>query len=334
MASHQIIEVSWGTLWRLLAMAVFVAALYLTKEAIAIVLLALVISTALHPPVGFLEKRKVPRILGAILLFLILFAVLAFIVYALVPVVLLELNSLAKDLSGLANRFGFQTPTDIINLVSPNLDNITNLLLAGNVPFLEVLGKILGGVTFVMAVLVLSFYLTVSREGVERFLRAVFPTAMEERVLQLYSRTKRKIGRWFQAQIVLSFLIGILTYVGLKLLGVEQALVLGVIAGLFELVPIAGPIFAGALAIIVAATQSLTLALYVLIFFVVVQQIEGNVLVPLLMKKAIGLHPVIVLVGLLGGAEIAGVIGMILAVPAVVFLQEVAEDWKSGSRSA
>ncbi|MBI2594871.1 MAG: AI-2E family transporter [Candidatus Colwellbacteria bacterium] len=331
---RQITEISWTTLWRILAMAVFVGALYLMKEALAIVLLALVISTALHPPVAYLERWKIPRILGTILLFLTVFVILAFIVYALLPVVILELNSLVRDLSDLTSRFlGFEAPANLINLITPNLDNLTNILLAGSVPFLEVLGRLVGGVTFVLAVLVLSFYLTVSREGVERFLRAVFPAAMEERVLQLYGRTKSKIGRWFQAQVVLSLVIGVAVFIGLRLLGVEQALVLSVIAGLFELVPIAGPIFAGALAIVVAATQSLALAFWVLIFFVALQQLEGNLLVPIIMKKAIGVHPVIILVALLGGAEIAGVVGMLLAVPAAVFLQEMTEDWKADRRA-
>lgn len=331
--ARQITEVSWTTLWRILAIAVLVGALYLMKEALAIVLLALVISTALHPPVDFLARWRIPRILGTILIFLTVFAVLAFVIYALLPVVILELNSLIVDLSELTNRFfGFQAPTDFVNLLTPNLNNLTNLLLAGSVPFLEILGRLLGGVTFVIAVLVLSFYLTVSREGVERFLRAVFPRSMEEKVLKLYGRTKDKIGRWFQAQVILSVIIGTVIFIGLRLLGVEQALVLGVIAGLFELVPIAGPIFAGALAIVVAATQSLTLALWVLIFFVVIQQLEGNLLVPVVMRKAIGVHPVIILVALLGGAEIAGVVGMLLAVPTAVFLQEMTEDWKAGSR--
>lgn len=333
--TRQVTEVSWVTLWRILAMALFIGALYLMREAVIIVLLALVISTALHPPVAFLHRWKIPRILGTIILFLAVFVILAFIVYALLPVVILELNSLVRDLSELTNRFfGFQAPADVVNLITPNLNNLTDLLLAGNVPFLEILGRLLGGVTFVIAVLVLSFYLTVSREGVERFLRAVFPAAMEARVLQLYGRTKAKIGRWFQAQVVLSLVIGAVVAIGLSLLGVEQALVLGVIAGLFELVPIAGPIFAGALAIIVAATQSLTLALWVLIFFVVIQQLENNLLVPLVMKKAIGVHPVIILVALLGGAEIAGLVGMLLAVPAAVFLQEMTDDWKTASRRA
>jgi len=331
--SKQTIEISWRSLWRVVALIVFVAALYLMREAAVIILLALVISTALHPPVGYLEKKKIPRILGTIIIFLVFFALLAFILYAMVPIVILELNSLLRDLAGLANQFfSIRAPSNIIELITPNLNGLTNLLLSGSVPLLEILGRLLGGITFVIAVLVLSFYLTISREGVDRFLRAVFPVAMEDKVLQLYGRTKKKIGRWLQAQIILSVVIGAVVFIGLKLLGIEQALVLGVIAGLFELVPVAGPIFAGAFAVVVAATHSLNLALYVLIFFVAVQQLEGHLLVPLVMKRTVGIHPVIVLVALLGGAQIAGIVGMLLAVPAAVFLQEVAEDWKVSSR--
>lgn len=332
--TKQTTEISWRSLWRVVALVVFVAALYLMREAAVVILLALVLSTALHPPVGYLEKKKIPRILGTIIIFLLFFALLAFILYALVPIVILQLNSLLKDLAGLANQFfSIRAPENIIDLITPNLNNLTNLLLSGSVPLLEILSRFLGGITFVIAVLVLSFYLTISREGVDRFLRAVFPVAMEDKVLQLYGRTKRKIGRWFQAQIILSVVIGIVVFIGLKFLGIEQALVLGVIAGLFELVPVVGPIFAGAFAVVVAATDSLNSALYVLIFFVAVQQLEGHLLVPLVMKKAVGIHPVIVLVALLGGAEIAGLVGMLLAVPVAVFLQEVAEDWKVSSRA-
>lgn len=332
----QAIEISWVSLWRILAVAVFVLALYLMREAVQILLLALVISTALHPPVDWLERRRIPRVLGTILIFLVTLSVLSFLIYTILPVVILELNSLLKDLTGLANQFfGIRAPINIVNFLTPNLNELTNILISGRVPFLDILGRLLGGAAFVLATLVLSFYLTASRSGIERFILAVFPADIEEQAINLYSRTSRKIGRWFQAQIVLSLIIGIVVFLGLWLLasitGEEltagQSLVLGVIAAIFELVPIAGPIFAGGLAVLVAAGISLKLALYVLLFFVIVQQLEGNLIVPAVMKQAIGVHPVIILVALLGGAQIGGLIGILLAVPVVVFLQELVEDW-------
>jgi len=173
----------------------------------------------------------------------------------------------------------------------------------------------------------LSFYLTISRDGVEKFLRALLPESAESRVIQIYKKTRKKIGRWFQAQLMLSLVVGSAVFIGLWIIGVEQNLVLAVIAAAFELVPVVGPIFAGALAVAVVAGESLRLGLYVLLLFIAIQQIENQLLVPLVMKKAVGINPVIILVALLGGAQVAGVIGMLVAIPTAVFLQEILNDW-------
>ncbi len=175
----------------------------------------------------------------------------------------------------------------------------------------------------------LSFYLTVSRDGVSKFLVAVFPEALEKRVLELYVRTKKRIAKWFQAQLFLSLVVGTMAFVGLSLLGVKYALVLGLFAGLLELIPIVGPIFAGALAVLVGLTTSLNLGFYTLLLFLGIQQLENNVLVPLVMRRQTGVHPVMILVSILGGAQIAGLVGVLLAVPTAVFLQEMAEEWMS-----
>jgi len=322
------LDISWTSLWRLIAMAALVLVAYLMRETIAILMLALIISTAFDPAVGRLEKLKVPRILGTIIIFLVALTILAFVVYTILPITLLQLNSLFSNLSGLAEQFlGITSPTEITNFIDTDLSGITNVLLSGGVPFLQVLGKLLGGVAFAIAVLVLSFYLTISRDGVEKFLRAMLPENLENRVLKLYRRTRKKIGRWFQAQLVLSLIVGLSVLIGLWLLGVEQNLVLAVIAAVFELVPVVGPIFAGALAVAVVSGESLQLAFYVLLLFLGIQQIENQLLVPLIMKRAVGINPVIILVALLGGAQIAGVLGMLVAVPMAVFLQEVLNDW-------
>jgi len=298
------------------------------RETISILLLALVISTAFEPGVDRLQKMKIPRILGTIIIFLVALTILAFIVYTILPITLLELNSLFKNLSGLADQIlGISSPVQLTNFIDADLSSITNLLLSGGVPFLQVLGRLLGSVAYAIAVLVLSFYLTISRDGVEKFLKAILPEGIETRALQLYRRVRKKIGRWFQAQLILSLVVGTAVFIGLGILGVDQNLVLAVIAAAFELVPVVGPIFAGALAVAVVAGESLQLGFYVLLLFLAIQQIENQLLVPLVMKRAVGINPVIILVALLGGAQIAGVIGMLVAIPTAVFLQEILDDW-------
>ena len=150
---------------------------------------------------------------------------------------------------------------------------------------------------------------------------------MESGILELYRKTRKKIGRWFQAQLVLSLVVGTSVFIGLWIIGVEEKLVLAVIAALFELVPVVGPIFAGALAVAVVAGESLQLGFYVLLLFIAIQQIENQLLVPLVMKRAVGINPVIILVSLLGGVQIAGIIGMLVAIPVAVFMQELLNYW-------
>ena len=308
----------------------FGLALWLTRETVAILLLALLVSTVFDRPVDAMERHKIPRILGALIVYLGAFIGLAFLFYTVIPIAILELNNLFKNLEGILQEgFGFSIGTDSLSFLNSNLKEFTEALLAGGVPLIEVLGGLLGGVTFVAAVIVLSFYLTVSKDGVSSFLVAVFPEAMEEKVLNLYRRTKLRISKWFQAQLFLSLVIGAVVFVGLSLLGVRYALVLAVIAGILELIPVVGPIFAGALAVSIGFTGSIELGFYTLILFLGIQQLENNILVPLVMRKQTGVHPVMILISILGGAQIAGMVGVLLAVPIAVFLQEMGEEWMS-----
>ncbi|HZX00949.1 MAG TPA: AI-2E family transporter, partial [Candidatus Paceibacterota bacterium] len=129
------------------------------------------------------------------------------------------------------------------------------------------------------------------------------------------------------AQLILSFVVGFMVFAGLWLLGVKYAVILGIFAAIFELIPIVGPIFAGGLAVVIGFSESAATGIYVLLLFLVIQQLENHVLVPIMMQKAIDVHPVVILIALLGGVELAGFVGLILAVPAVVVASEVVNDW-------
>jgi predicted PurR-regulated permease PerM len=171
-----------------------------------------------------------------------------------------------------------------------------------------------------------------SKDGVERFIKVVVPPDYENAVLRIYQRSRRKIGFWFRTQIFLSVLMSLLVWSALLFIGVRHAFLIGVLAGLFELVPFAGPIIAGAIAVLSAFTSSPSLALYTLIVFIILHQLESHVLVPLVTNKAVGLHPVIVIAAILIGAEVAGFWGVLIAVPAAAVFQEVIEDWSSARR--
>ena len=322
------IEISWISLWRVLIMVGFAFFLYLTMDVILGLLLAIVISSAIDSPVTWLEKKGLPRILGTLAIFLIGFILIAAIVYAIIPLALAEFTNFLVNLKDYSNPIiDYFKTSDFLNNVNQNLSALADTLISGNISLLQLAGHFLGGVFLAISVLVLSFYLTVGRDGVEKFLVATLPSSYEEYTLDLYNRTRHKIGRWLKGQMILSLVVGVVVFIGLWLLGVEYSLLLGVLAGFFELIPFVGPIFSGAAAILLATSQSLTTAFYVFILFVVVQQIENHVMVPAVTRFTTALNPVVVLIAILIGGKLFGFVGLILAVPVAVFAQELIEDW-------
>ncbi|HTY39761.1 MAG TPA: AI-2E family transporter, partial [Candidatus Paceibacterota bacterium] len=140
----------------------------------------------------------------------------------------------------------------------------------------------------------------------------------------------RRIGYWFRTQLFLSVIMAGLVYITLTLLGVKYVLIISLLTAVFELVPFIGPIAAGAVAFlsaIVTQPESASLALYTLFAFIALHQLENHVLVPLIVGRNLGLHPVVVIISLLIGLEVAGFLGAIVSVPITVILQEALENW-------
>ena len=177
-----------------------------------------------------------------------------------------------------------------------------------------------------MIVLVVSFYLSLSRNALDDFLKSIMPPQFEAYAHGLWMRAQKKMGRWLQAQILLSFIIAVVVGVGLWILGVKYAFLVALVAGVLEIVPFVGPIVAGGLATLLALSQSTALGLYVLVFFIAAQQLEGHILVPLLIKKLVGLNPVAVILALLVGAKLGGILGVFLAVPLAAVADEFFDD--------
>ena len=332
--NQKIFDVSWVSLWRILLMLIFGVVLYLLFDVLVILFLALIISSALDAPISFMEKRKIPRILGAIIIFLTTAAVLGVLLYTIIPAAVFEFNSLYNSV--LRNYFNIpyleslETFSSLpsINKLESSLENFVGVFLKGaSSSLVSVVGAIFGGVISVIAVFILSFYLAVSKYGVEKFLRFVLPIRYEGYVLEIYDRTKSKIGLWLQGQLILSLIIGILVFLGLLFLGVKYSLIFGILAGILEMVPFVGPVLVGTLAALIGFSESFTLGISVIALFIVIQQLENHLLVPLVMKYTVGLHPVVVVISLLAGVKLAGFVGILLAIPIAVIVVEILESW-------
>ena len=315
-------------------MLVFSIILYLLLDVLMILFLALIISSALDAPISFLEKRKIPRILGAIMIFVAVAALFGVLLYTVIPAAVLEFNSLynsvLKNYLNIPHLESMETFSSLpsIEKIESSLENFAGVFLKGaGSSLVNIVGAVFGGIVSIIAVFILSFYLAVSKYGVEKFLKFVLPVRYEEYVIEIYEHIKSKIGLWLQGQLVLSLIVGILVFLGLLFLGVKYSLIFGILAGILEMVPFVGPVFVGALAALIGFSESFTLGISVIAFFIVIQQLENHLLVPLVMKYTVGLHPVVVVVAFLAGAKLAGFVGILLAIPIAVIIVEILESW-------
>jgi predicted PurR-regulated permease PerM len=189
---------------------------------------------------------------------------------------------------------------------------------------------VFGGVASFITVLVIVFYMTVEQNGTKKFIQSIAPIKYQPYLLQLIAKIQNKMGSWLRGQLLLSLIIGITTYIGLSILHVKYAMLLAILAGVFEIIPFIGPILAAIPAVFFAATDSTIRAFITAGFYVVVQQLENNLLVPKVMQQTVGLNPLVVLIAVLIGARIAGFLGVVLAVPIAailaIFMRDVLED--------
>lgn len=307
-------------------MLIFAGALYLIAPVLVVLFLAIVISSALDAPLNYLENKKVPRLLGILFIFIALISIFILLLYTIIPIVIIEFKELFFNLDKIENAlnsiFGISG-----GQIANGMDDIATLIFPASFSIINFIPTVFESTILAIATLVISFYLALYRDGVESFLRAVLPLDYENYYINVFHRARRKIGKWLEGQIILSLVIAIVTALGLKILGINYSLVLGIIAGLLEIIPFVGPMIAGFLAFLIAVSQSFVLGIYAIILFVIIQQLESHILVPIVMRKTTGIHPVIVVLSILAGAAIGGFIGAILSIPVVVVLQELIEDY-------
>ncbi len=326
------LEVTWASLWRVLLFVVLVAIFYQGRQILLGLFLAIIISSGLEGLIAWFERLGLPRSVGVILIFLLAMAIVVLVVYSLAPIVLVQLNTVFGDRGGVGGTLGSLLKINA-DTISSTINKISSSFFAGSSSPFDFFSNAVGSVGLTVAVILSSFYLCLSNDGVERFLKVVIPPDYESAALSIYERSRKLISNWFRTQILLTVVFGFTVWVGLALLHVKYSLLIAVLAGFFELVPFVGPFLSGALAVISALSTSTSLAVYTLIFFVIAEQFEANVLVPILNQHIVGIHPVIVIVAILIGAQIGGILGIIISVPAAGVFQEVIQEWSTKKRA-
>ncbi len=329
------INISTLTIVKIILILLLLYFLFLVKDILTILFVSLVFASAVDPWVDWMQKKKIPRGVSIILIYLVLFVVISLVIYLIIPPIAEQVGELAnnfpryfdKIISGFSSfkefsiRHGFlDNLKDSLGAISANLQSA-----AGSV--FSTVTNIFGSIFSFFLVLVITFYMVVEENAIKKLIWSIAPAKHQPYIMQLINRMQRKIGLWLRGQLILSLVIFTLTYIGLLVLGVKYALVLALIAGLTEFVPYLGPLLAAIPAIFLAFTQSPILALFVAILYYIIQLVENNIIVPKLMQKVVGLSPIISIAVLLIGFKLAGIVGAILSIPvataASVFLKDL-----------
>lgn len=336
MPEQQTLNISTSSVFKIIFIILCFVFLYLIKDVLIILFMAIIIASAVGPFANWLEQRKIPRLLGVLVLYLALFGLLVFLLSLVMPIISLEIGQLTQalpkfisSLSGALEKAQQTTTThyfDFFSEIQNLLDGFAQFLQISAGSALNLVVNIFGGVLSFAAVIIISFYLSVMKQGTAGFIKSVLPAKYEDYIIGLWKRAEHKVGRWLQSQLLLALSVGLFVFIGLSLLNVRYALLLGIIAMVLEIVPIVGPVVAAIPGVILAFAQSPVLGAWVLVFYVAVQQVEANVLAPFILGKTLGLNPVTVIIALLIGGTLAGIIGILLSVPVAVIIVEILDD--------
>lgn len=337
------VTITTGTLLKTIVVLTLAWLLFILRDVVLIVLTAVVISSAVEPGVRAMTRRRLPRVLAVLLLYLFMFSAFFLLFYFFFPSVLKDFSTFAASLPTYLDTFthsnAYITYSSILGLPSSaelagsdviaSFRGLFDFGIAGNT--FSAATKIFGGLFSFILIVVFSFYFAVVETGVDDFIRIVTPRSHRAYLQDLWKRSQHKIGLWMQGQVILGLLIGVLVYLSLLIFQVPHALVLAVITAMFELIPVFGPILAATPAVIIGfVAGGPVLGITVVIIYVVIQQFENHLIYPQVVTRVVGVPPLLVILALIIGAELAGFLGVILSVPVAATLQELVKDIETG----
>ncbi|NLM46811.1 MAG: AI-2E family transporter [Firmicutes bacterium] len=290
-------------------------------------LLSIILAYILNPLVEFLEDRRVPRSLGILLIYAVFFSFVFLFGVTAIPALISELQKLGEMLpqyTGQFQDFLFSLQTDYRRINLPEsirmaLDqNLLSLQAAIQNVLERVTGSVLSLFSNLLAILIIPlmvYYFLRDMDALKRSLVLLFPKKYRSWFVSMGSEMDRTLGAYFRGILVISFLVAVLTYVGLALVGLDYALILGILAGLTNVIPYFGPIIGAIPAVLLALLTSPALALKAGLVYVVVQQLESQIITPQVLGRSLGLHPLVVIFVLILGGKLYGLPGLIFAVP-------------------
>ena len=335
------ISITTDTMVRTVLVALGVFLLWYLRDLVFVVLTSIVIASFVEAAVPHFRKIRINRVFGIVILYASSISILALIFYLFAPLLVTEIYNFSTFIGtyipGVSflnyfNNEAFSGAKEIVSNLSTNFSLATLfsvskafiLNLSGG--FFKTLSVAFGSIFNFILIILISFYLSIQEKGIENFLRVIIPIEYEGYVVDLWERSRRKIALWMKGQVVLGLVVAVLTYLTLSLLGIEYALLLAIIAGVMELVPY------GILVALIPAfsfsylSGGIGSALMVTGAYLIIHQFEVFLFAPLIIKKIVGLSPIVIILSALIGFELGGFWGIVLAIPVAIIVMEFLSD--------
>lgn len=330
MGQEKLLDISWSTIFKIGAGGLALYALFLTKDILVWVLFGVIVSVMLDPIVDALTRFRIPRAVAVATVYIAIFGCIAFLIWGTTPFFIGEVErfsqllpqyfeTLSPALRGLGIT-AFSSTQAFFDSVSGSAEKI-----AGNA--LNALFLVFGGIFSSIFVLSIAIFLSLDEKAVEKGIVSLFSKKYEAFALSVWEKSKNKVAAWFASRIIASLFVGLATCVSLILFHVEYPFSLGVLSFILNFIPVVGPLISALLIGVVVGLDSLLKAVFVISTFMLVQQIEGSILTPIITKKFLGIPPALVLIALAAGGELWGIMGAIMAVPLAGIVYEFLKDF-------
>lgn len=305
------------------------------KSVLAPFLIALLISYVLNPIVTMLNRKKMPRPLAVLLIYIVFFSSLTIILINTIPIFVTQLKDLAEHLPEVTTKMkawmdGYNNHKNSLpQSVQTGIENSLNQIEASiSQSITNMLGSIRGTLdTLFIAFIVpfLAFYMMKDFKIMEKTVVTILPSKHRKETIKLLRNIDEALGNYIRGQFLVCIVVGTLALIGYWLIGLPYPLLMASFVAVMNIIPYVGPFIGATPALLLAATLSWKMILYVAIVNLIVQILEGNVVSPQIVGRTLHIHPLFIIFALLVGGELAGIIGLILAVPVFAVLKVITQ---------
>lgn len=347
------LDIRTSTVIRIMIIILLIGSFYTAVGKIGGILLLFFVATifaaAISPIVDFGQTKKIPRAITILCIYVLFFTFIGLIATSFIPLIIDQVSELVQFVQKQMQTAQTEGLSEIPfgNYIEPYvqeflvdvdqtkiLDDITSSVQAATDQLQGIAGNaislaftIFGGLLQILLMLFLIFYMLIDTDSMEDFAISLIPRQYHHYVIVQAKNIQQKLGAWLRGQIIISFLVGGIVFTALTFIGVKYAFTFALVAMLTELVPVVGPLIAMIICIPIILTQGLGVAFAALIFFIILNWVESNIIVPFIMNKSINLSPMIVILAMLIGSKLLGVVGIILSIPVAASTKVLVMDY-------